>query len=73
MLVRKSSIAEMLISGLLVAATASLVLAILVLSGVPPVDRDALTHHLAVPKLYLKYGGISRDSLGSLFLLSDES
>jgi hypothetical protein len=48
----------MLISGLLVAAIASLVLAILVLSGVPPVDRDALTHHLAVPKLYLKYGGL---------------
>ena len=58
MLVRKKPIAEMLISGFLVAATASLVLAILVLSGVPPVDRDALTHHLAVPKLYLKYGGL---------------
>jgi 4-amino-4-deoxy-L-arabinose transferase-like glycosyltransferase len=58
MLVREKPIAEMLISGLLVAATASLVLAISVLSGVPPVDRDALTHHLAVPKLYLKYGGL---------------
>ena len=33
-------------------------LAILVLASVPPVDRDALTHHLAVPKLYLKHGGI---------------
>jgi len=38
---------------------------ILVLSGmigilawVPPVSRDALTHHLFVPKLYLKHGGI---------------
>ena len=40
------------------AATVSLVLAILVLAAVPPVDRDALTHHLAVPKLYLKYGGL---------------
>ena len=58
MLVRKRSITEMLISGFLVATTASLVLAILVLSGVPPVDRDALTHHLAVPKLYLKYVGL---------------
>jgi 4-amino-4-deoxy-L-arabinose transferase-like glycosyltransferase len=58
MRVRKSSTAEMLTSGILVAATASLVLAILVLSGVPPVDRDALTHHLVVPKLYLNHGGI---------------
>ena len=49
---------KMLLSGILVAATASLVLAILLLRGVPPVGRDALTHHLAVPKLYLKYGGL---------------
>jgi hypothetical protein len=28
------------------------------LAGVPPVDRDALTHHLYVPKLYLLHGGI---------------
>ena len=34
------------------------VLSIIVLSWVPPVSRDALTHHLAVPKLYLKHGGI---------------
>jgi hypothetical protein len=25
---------------------------------VPPVSKDALVHHLAVPKLYLKHGGI---------------
>ena len=31
---------------------------IIILAGVPPVSRDALTHHLAVPKLYLKHGGI---------------
>ena len=35
-----------------------LTLSILVLASVPPVDRDALTHHLAVPKIYLKHGGI---------------
>ena len=29
-----------------------------VLAWVPPVSRDALTHHLAVPKLYLQNGGI---------------
>lgn len=28
------------------------------LACVPPVSRDALTHHLAVPKLYLQHGGI---------------
>ena len=31
---------------------------IIILACVPPVSRDALTHHLAVPKLYLKQGGI---------------
>jgi hypothetical protein len=30
----------------------------LLLASVPPVSRDALTHHLAIPKLYLKHGGI---------------
>jgi hypothetical protein len=33
-----------------------LIMIILVLSAVPPVSRDALTHHLAVPKLYIKNG-----------------
>lgn len=32
--------------------------AVVILSSVPPVSRDALTHHLAVPMLYLKHGGI---------------
>ena len=36
----------------------ALVTCILLLGSTPPVDRDALTHHLAVPKLYLKHGGI---------------
>lgn len=30
----------------------------LVLASVPPVSRDALNHHLAIPKMYLTYGGI---------------
>jgi hypothetical protein len=33
-----------------------LIASIVVLSLVPPVSRDALIHHLAVPKLYLKNG-----------------
>ena len=36
----------------------ALIGAIILLSWVPPVSRDALTHHLAVPKLYLQQGGI---------------
>jgi len=37
---------------------AILLVSIIILSSVPPVSRDALTHHLAVPKLYLNYGGM---------------
>jgi 4-amino-4-deoxy-L-arabinose transferase-like glycosyltransferase len=37
---------------------AALVISIIILSSVPPVSKDALTHHLAVPKLYIKNGGI---------------
>jgi dolichyl-phosphate-mannose-protein mannosyltransferase len=43
---------------LLVGLLLSLIISIVILSYVPPVSRDALTHHLAVPKLYLKHGGI---------------
>ena len=46
------------IAGLLIAAVAFFVICIIVLASVPPVDRDALTHHLAVPTLYLKHGGV---------------
>ena len=35
-----------------------LILFILILGATPPVSKDALTHHLAVPKLFLKHGGI---------------
>ena len=43
---------------LLIAIGLGLILAISILAAVPPVDRDALTHHLAVPKLYLQHGGM---------------
>jgi len=36
----------------------ALVISTIVLGSVPPVDRDALTHHLFVPKLWLQHGGI---------------
>jgi len=34
------------------------VLGIALMASVPPVSRDALTHHLAIPKLYLAHGGL---------------
>lgn len=43
---------------LLIGLLLPLILSIIILSYVPPVSRDALTHHLAVPKLYLKHGSI---------------
>jgi len=43
---------------LLIGLLLSLIVSIIILSYVPPVSRDALTHHLAVPKLYLENGGI---------------
>ena len=35
-----------------------LICSIIVLASVPPVSKDALTHHLAIPKLYIKHQGI---------------
>ncbi len=38
---------------------AALIGVTLLLAATPPVDRDGLTHHLFVPKLWLLHGGIS--------------
>jgi len=35
-----------------------LLVSIILMAAVPPVSRDALVHHLALPKLYLKHGSI---------------
>jgi hypothetical protein len=43
---------------LLLVLIAAWVTAVSILAAVPPVSRDALTHHLAVPKLYLDAGGM---------------
>jgi 4-amino-4-deoxy-L-arabinose transferase-like glycosyltransferase len=37
-------------------ALLALILTILILCSVPPVSRDALTHHLAVPKIWIEKG-----------------
>ena len=47
-----------LIKAALVGLLAMVVICIVILASVPPVSRDALTHHLAIPKLYLEHGGI---------------
>jgi hypothetical protein len=49
---------RIIISTLLIVCLSLLVVAILALSSVPPVSRDALTHHLYVPKLYLQHDGM---------------
>ena len=46
------------IKTILIICLVILIFSIIVLSLVPPVSRDALTHHLAVPKLYIKHGGV---------------
>ncbi len=43
---------------MLTAFLCALTAAVVILSCVPPVSRDALVHHLAVPKLYLRHGGM---------------
>jgi 4-amino-4-deoxy-L-arabinose transferase-like glycosyltransferase len=46
------------LKAILIGLLAILVVSIVILSWVPPVSRDALTHHLIVPKLYLQHGSI---------------
>ena len=46
----------------LIGAHAVLVIAIIVMASVPPVSRDALTHHLALPKLWIQHGGLTEFS-----------
>jgi 4-amino-4-deoxy-L-arabinose transferase-like glycosyltransferase len=46
------------VKAVLIICLAVLILSIIILSLVPPVSRDALTHHLAVPKLYINHGAI---------------
>ena len=43
---------------LLAGAIAIHILLCIVLASVPPVSRDALTHHLVVPKIYLQKGSL---------------
>ena len=46
------------IKAFLLGFLAVLIVSIILLSWVPPVSKDALAHHLIIPKLYLKHGGV---------------
>ncbi len=43
---------------ILLVLLATLLSAVFLLASVPPISRDALTHHLFVPRLYIEHGGI---------------
>ncbi len=47
-----------LIHGILWIALIAQFSAIVILAWVPPVSRDALTHHLFIPRLYIEHGSI---------------
>jgi len=49
---------RLLYSIVLLMMLVAVITAISIMASVPPVSRDALTHHLAIPKLYLEHGGI---------------
>ena len=67
-----SSKTDVFLKFLLVALIVVTVVCIAILASVPPVRRDALTHHLAVPKLYLQHGGMEELPAYRFFLFSDE-
>ncbi len=46
------------IKTILITLATVLIASVIILSYVPPVSRDALTHHLAVPNLYIKHGSV---------------
>ena len=56
--VEKTKVSSYLPKVILLGLIFVLIAAVLVLSCVPPVSKDELVHHLAVPKLYLKHGGM---------------
>jgi hypothetical protein len=44
--------------GVSIGLLALLIVSVIILAYVPPVSRDALTHHLILPKLYLQHGSM---------------
>lgn len=56
-MINKLSIRAVLYGTLIILLSAH-ISSVAILSYVPPVNKDELTHHLAIPKLYLNHGGI---------------
>ncbi len=54
----KRPASESLCLYILVGLLGAVIISVIILSWVPPVSRDALTHHLTVPKLYVNHGGM---------------
>jgi len=54
----KGKCGSLLFGVILLSLLIILVASVIILSCVPPVAKDELVHHLAVPKLYLKHGGM---------------
>lgn len=55
---RSPFLRQSIIPAIFAAAALFFIIAVLMLNIVPPVSRDAVTHHLAVPKIYFENGGI---------------
>lgn len=45
-------------AAIIITLLTALIASVIILSAVPPVSKDALVHHLAIPKLYLTHGGV---------------
>ena len=50
--------AQRILTFVLLGLLAGTIVVVALMAAVPPVSRDALTHHLALPKLYLQHGGV---------------
>ena len=55
---QESTRCQAIIVWLLAAGILVCLCCVLILASVPPVSRDALIHHLSVPKMYLAHGGM---------------
>ena len=58
MISRKTNPPFRMANSILLILLLALVICTILLGSVPPTSRDALTHHLFIPKLYIEHGGI---------------
>jgi len=72
MVTNKSRIQHHLFVTIFCIAVLILLLIETILNLTPPIARDALIHHLAIPKLWLKNGGFYEIKWADFFLLPHE-